>query len=92
MPERCTTSRANDFATLSHFLLDWKSQNIGSTKSLTSLTNFEVDVAHRVTFWCWRIFFILSKTTSPKRKNRKVKNLSHVSFQKNFLFLIERRK
>lgn len=84
-PTRCTTSRANDLATTTNLRHDSECRRTSSTLSLKRSTSSEVDVEHLVTVWCWRFFcfnwfwifgFGLVKKTSPKRKNRKVKNLS----------------
>lgn len=82
-PRRCTISRANDLATTTNLRHDSECRRTSSTLSLKRSTSFEVDVEHLATVWCWRFYnwfgffgLVWSKKTSPKRKNRKVKNLS----------------
>lgn len=72
MRERCTTSRANDLATLLSLRHDCNSQNISSTMSLKCSTSFEVDVEHHLTVWCWR-FFLFFFCFDEKKRTRKGK-------------------
>lgn len=72
VPKLYTISRAHDFATALNLYRS-------STMSLKCSKNFVVDVEHRLTVWCWRVFFLtnfgffLEKREPRKGKIEKLK-------------------